>query len=728
MELKDLFKSKVSVFQADLKSKDEVINFLVDKLSKEKMVTNKKTFKDAILKREGEASTGMGDGIGIPHAINNTVKEPCIAFVSLKSPIDWQSLDNQPVDLIFMIATNDEKGEAHLGALADLSKFLMKPEFQKALRNAKAFKDLSKAFDNKIETKTVEAKDGKYDVIGITACPTGIAHTYLAEEKLIEYATELGLSVKIETQGRRGTENKLTQEDVDNAKVIILAHDKNLQGMGRFGGKQVIDTTTKDAIFNGKQLIEEFGKTEKTTTAKSVSSKDDEVSDDFSLKKFAQVKGNLLAGVSRMLPFVVAGGIILGIGFLIDFAAGSGSVPNLIDAIWRADWIEAYKKANDNKEPAEELIKAAWSNYWMGNFGTHNEVAGWFSAIGKTGMMMMVPILAAYISYTIVGPQGLMPGFIAGLLADGTGGFAYASKPGGWSGLWSVLFPLNESGETIIPMQSGFIGGMVGAYVAALLVFGLTLGFKKFNKSFHGIRDIVLIPVLSLLGISLTMFVLNIPLGYTMYGLQQFLKLLADNNLLILLGAILGLMMCIDMGGPINKIAYVTGTLSVSGGLGNDPLITVTMAAAMAGGMIPPLGIALCTLLFRNAWTQKEKDSAKANWLMGAFFISEGAIPFMVTDPKRISLSAMAGGTITGLIVGGCKITLGAPHGGIAVFPLLKSGLFGTSAEQMNSGGAIGLGVGLYILAVAIGTLVMASILGFWKTYDIRKGKLVIAN
>ncbi|AVN62225.1 PTS fructose transporter subunit IIABC [Mesoplasma coleopterae] len=681
MELKDLFKSKVSVFQADLKSKKEVIDFLVDKLSSQKMIANKKTFKDAILKREGEASTGMGDGIGIPHAINNTVKEPCIAFLSLKSPIDWQSLDNKPVDLIFMIATNDEKGEAHLGALADLSKFLMKPEFQEALRSAKTFKDLSKAFDIDSQTKKIEAQDGKYDVIGITACPTGIAHTYLAEEKLIEYATELGLSVKIETQGRRGTENKLTQEDVDNAKVIILAHDKNLQGMGRFSGKQVIDTTTKDAIFNGKQLIEEFGKTDKTITAKVVSSKDDDgSSDDFSLKKFAQVKGNLLAGVSRMLPFVVAGGIILGIGFLIDFAAGNGD-------------------AGDK-------------------FGTVNEVAGWFSAIGKTAMMMMVPILAAYIAYTIVGPQGLMPGFIAGLLADGTGGFAYGDSKNAWAGLWSRLIPGN------IPMQSGFIGGMVGAYAAALIVFGLTLSFRRFKKSFHGIRDIVLIPVLSLLGISLVMFVLNIPLGYTMYGLQQFLKLLAEHNLLILLGAILGFMMCVDMGGPINKIAYVTGTLSVSGGLGDNELITVTMAAAMAGGMIPPLGIALCTLIFRNAWTQKEKDSAKANWLMGAFFISEGAIPFMVTDPKRISVSAMAGGTITGLIVGGCKITLGAPHGGIAVFPLLKSGL----AANMNSGLGIGLGVGLYILAIVVGTVVMATILGFWKTYDIKKGKLVITN
>ncbi|ASZ08938.1 PTS fructose transporter subunit IIABC [Mesoplasma chauliocola] len=723
MELKDLFKSKVSVFQADLKSKQEVINFLVEKLSNEKMIANKKDFKDAILKRESEASTGMGDGIGIPHAINDTVKEPCIAFVSLKSPIDWESFDNKPVDLIFMIATNDEKGEAHLGALADLSKFLMKSEFQEALRKAKSFKALQVAFNNKSEAKRVEAKEGKYDVIGITACPTGIAHTYLAEEKLIEYATELGLSVKIETQGRRGTENKLSQEDVDNAKVIILAHDKNIQGMGRFSGKQIIDTTTKDAIFNGKELIQDFGKNEKTITAKNVSSKDDEAGDDFSLKKFAQVKGNLLAGVSRMLPFVVAGGIILGIGFLIDFAMGNGNPP-VMPAEWYTGWLANVWPTHVLNETGNTLTpeqimsigSTDWVNAWMGDFGTHSLTAGWFTAIGKTGMMLMVPILAGYISYTIVGPQGLMPGFIAGVFADGLGGVAYGT-PGSWSGLWTRLIPVD------IPMQSGFIGGMVGAYVAALIVFGLTVAFKKFKKSFHGIRDIVLIPLLSLLGISLAMFALNIPLGYTMYGLQQFLKLLAEHNLLILLGAILGFMMCVDMGGPINKIAYVTGVLSVSGGLGSDPLITLTMAAAMAGGMVPPLGIALCTLIFRKAWTQKEKDSAKANWLMGAFFISEGAIPFMVTDPKRISLSAMAGGTITGLMVGAFKITLGAPHGGIAVFPLLKSGLV-----DLQSGTAIGLGVGLYILSIVVGTVVMATILGFWKSYDIKKGKLVIVN
>ncbi|PPE04974.1 PTS system, fructose-specific IIABC component [Entomoplasma ellychniae] len=680
MELTKLFQNKLSFFDADLKTKKEVIDFLVSKLKTEKVITDEKVFKEAILKREGEFSTGIGDAIATPHAINEVVTKPTIAFMKLKNPIEWGSMDNKPVSLVFMIATNDTSGDTHLAAIGELSTVLVKEEIRLALMEVKNFKSFISALEVKVESKKIAPKDGVYDVVGITACPTGIAHTYLAAEKLEEYATNLGLSVKIETQGRRGTENKLTQDEVDNAKVIILARDKNIAGMNRFSGKQIIETSTKDGIYNGKELIENFGKDGKTITGKNVSGNDEESGGEFSLKKFAEVKGNLLAGVSRMLPFVVAGGIILGIGFLIDFAAGNGEAG--------------------------------------GNFGTVSPVAGWFSAIGKTSMMMMVPILSAYIAYTIVGPQGLMPGMIAGLLADGTGGFAYSDTHSGWSGLWSKLIPNN------IPMNSGFIGGMVGAYAAGLIVFGLTMAFKKFNKSFHGVRDIVLIPVFSLLGICLTMFVINIPLGYTMYGIKSGLIWLSKQNLLILVAMIIGFMMCVDMGGPINKIAYTLGTLSVGGGLGSlndNPQLTTIMAAAMAAGMIPPLGIAVSTIMFRKVWTLKEKDAAKSNWLLGAFFITEGAIPFMITDPKRIAVSGMAGGTITGLLVGAFKITLGAPHGGVAVFPLLKSYLVSSSSA------AIGLGISLYILAIVVGTFTMATILGLWKTIDVKKGKLVIA-
>ncbi|WP_051636042.1 PTS fructose transporter subunit IIABC [Mesoplasma photuris] len=674
MELKDFFKSKISFFKSNLETKDEVINFLTEKLLNEKIVDDASVFKAKILERESQDSTGIGDGIAIPHAITKHVKNPSIAFVSLEKPIEWGSLDNKPVDLVFMIATNDENGDAHLTALSNLSIALIDGANQAKIRKAKTFKELVEVFNTTKKAKTLETNDsGHYDVIGITACPTGIAHTYLAEEKLIESAKELGMTVKVETQGRRGTENRLTEEDIKNAKVIILAHDKAIAGMSRFNGVSVIDTNTKDVIFNGTKVIEQYQKGEGTKIVK-VKADSEEMSDDFSLKKFFDFKGNLLAGVSRMLPFVVAGGIILGIAFLIDFAAG-----------------------------------------YTENLGINNEAAGWFAAIGKTAMMMMAPILGGYIAYTIVGPQGLMPGVVAGLLADGTGGFAYGAVDG-WSGLWSKLFPME------IPMNSGFIGAMVGAYFAALIVFGLTKGFRNFKKSFHGVRDIVLIPILSLLGIAFTMFVINIPLGYAMFGIKEGLVWMAQNNLLILVGMLIGLMMCVDMGGPINKIAYTIGVMTTTGGLevivdGTD-LSGVLMAAAMAGGMIPPLGIAVCTIMFRKVWTAKERDAAKANWLMGAFFITEGAIPFMVTDPKRISASALTGGAITGLMVGGFQITLSAAHGGVAVFPLLNSHIFEGAGTQM------GAGIALYILSIVVGVMIMALILGFWKKADIKKGKL----
>lgn len=677
MELKELFKQETSFFGQNLNSKEEVINFLAEKLDKRKIIKSQPEFIQAIKDREAQDSTGVGDGIAIPHALNPTVQKSTIAFLSLKKPIEWGSFDNQPVDLIFMIATNGVDGEEHLTALASLSGYLMKPEVLAGLRQATDFAQMVKNF--KPETKKApvkkQAPKNGYEVVGITACPTGIAHTYLAEEKLIQAAEALSMSVKVETQGRRGVENRLTPDDIKNAKVVILGHDKAIEGMARFNGVKVLDTSTKEVIYKGQELIETFDQNPKVKVVKNAADNDDSVGE-LSLKKFKDFKGNLLGGVSRMLPFVVGGGIILGIGFLIDFIAGNGNAG--------------------------------------GDFGTINHGAGWFSAIGKTAMMMMVPVLGGYIAYSIVGAQGLMPGFVAGLLADGTGGFAYGNV-GSWSGLWTRIF------KTDLPMNSGFIGAMVGGYLAALLVFGLTLGMRKFKKSFQGVRDIVFIPVLSLLGIAVAMFALNIPLGYLMYGIKEGLTWLANHNLLVLLGGIIGLMMCVDMGGPINKIAYVLGTMSVGGGLGDNPLITNIMAASMAGGMIPPLGIALCTVVFRSVWTPKERDAAKANWLMGAFFITEGAIPFMVIDPKRISVSALSGGLITGLLVGAFQITLPAPHGGICVFPLLDSHLF------TGAGVAKGLGITFYILSIVAGVVAMMLILGFWKKIDLKKGKLKLA-
>ncbi|ATZ18537.1 PTS system, fructose-specific IIABC component [Williamsoniiplasma somnilux] len=689
MKLIDLFKSKSSFFNKDLKSKKEVIDFLADNLLNQKIIKSKAEFTKAILAREKQDSTGIGDGIAIPHALNKTVLDATVAFVSLKKPIEWGSLDNKPVDLIFMIATNGTDGEEHLVALSQLSTHLMKSEKQAQLRKTKTFTEFKAIFaeEKKTEVKLV-ATNKHFDVIGITACPTGIAHTYMAQEKLLESAHELGLTAKIETQGRRGTEDRLTKEDIDNAKVIILAHDKAIAGLDRFNGKEVIDTTSKDAIYNGKKLIENFKDNPKKVVIKAAKSKDDDNSD-FSLKKFKDIKGNLLGGVSRMLPFVVAGGIILGLGFLIDSLTGTTG----------------------------------------GNLGVTNEFAGILSGLGKTAMFMMVPILGGYIAYSIVGPQGLMPGIIAGMIADGSGGFLWGkfSNDNMWAALWSRILPNN------IPTTSGFIGAMVGAYVAAFIVFGLTKGMSKMPKSFAGVRDIVFIPLLSLIGVGVSMLALSIPLGYAMFGMQEGLKWLAYQNLIVLVAGILGLMMCVDMGGPINKIAYVIGTLTVGAAANKGIYIefiqngttynyaSIFMGASMAAGMIPPLGIALCTVVFKKTWAAKERDAAKANWLMGAFFITEGAIPFMVSDPKRISVSALVGGTITGLLVGALEIGLGSPHGGVVVFPLLRSFLF---EGQLG----VAMGIVFYILAIIVGVAIMALILGFWKTADIKKGKLLVES
>ncbi|QHX36617.1 fructose-specific PTS transporter subunit EIIC [Spiroplasma sp. BIUS-1] len=718
MELKDLFAKQISFFDVDLNSKDEVIEFLSNKLQAEKYVKSVEDFKAAVYKRESEGSTGVGDGIAIPHVLNPTVQKSAIAFAKLKNKVDWQSLDDQPADLVFMIMTNGKDGNEHLTALADLSGFLMKADVQSKLRSAKSIKDVQSALTK--EEKKVEKveKPGSYDVIGITACPTGIAHTYMAQEKLEEYAKAKGLTVKIETQGRRGIENKLTQEDIDNAKVIILAHDKALEGLSRLNGKKVIDTNTKEAIFKGDQLIEKYKKGEGLTEVKAAGDSSD--TSEFTMRKFLDVKGNLLGGISRMLPFVVAGGIILGIAFLIDFASGNGQVD--WNSPFAINWLHSQE---GNPTEWSQALKDQFTPIWMGNFGTHNPGAGWFAAIGKTSMAMMVPMLGAFIAFSIVGTQGLMPGMVAGLFSSNIMGFAYSSDETGWNGLWGRLLSDNLKGS-----ESGFIGAIFGGYLAALLVVGWSKAMAKFPKGLQGARDIVFIPVISLLSISLTMFVINIPLGYVMGGISLGIQKLAELNLLWLVSILIGFMMCVDMGGPINKIAYSLGNLAVGGKLVTDLNTqgyndqTIIMASAMLAGMLPPLMVAMSTVIFPKAWTAKDRDAAKANWLMGACFVSEGAIPFMVKDPKRVAVSAMVGGALVGGLVGALKIKLLASHGGIFVFPLLSSSYLENGTSM--TGGSIALGAGGALIIVLGASFLSAMILGIWRTADIRTGKLTL--
>lgn len=678
MDLKDLFYEEIAFFEEDLTSKDAVIDFIVQKLGDTKFTNNQTALKKAIYKREEQGSTAMGDGIAIPHVLNTSITKTAILFLKLKTKIEWEASDNQTVDLVFFIMTNNKSGDEHLEVLAQLAAFLISSDAQTNLRNIKNIKELKQLTNNKPQQNKTVSNNNHYDIIAVTACPTGIAHTYLAKEKLEEYANKKNMSIKVETQGRRGSENILTDEDISNAKVIILAHDKAIEGLSRFNGKKVIDTSTKKAIFNGDQLIDQYLN---NTDLKeiNVKSSSKNLTGELNLKKFLNVKANLLGGVSRMLPFVVGGGILLGIAFLIDFIAG-------------------------NSEAG-------------GAFGTINPAAGWFATIGSLSMSMMVPILGAYIAYAIVGPQGLLPGMIAGLLSSDIMGTAYG-EVGEWSGMWARLLP-----DGIIA-DSGFIGAMVGGYLAALLVFGWGKAFEKFPKSLQGVRDIVFIPVITLLSIGVVMFAINIPLGFVTQGLQLGLTWLAENNLLVLVTALMGLMMCIDMGGPINKIAYTIGVLAVGGEIvvGDGSQSTILMAAVMFAGMLPPIMIAISTVLFSKAWTSDDKNAGKTNWLMGACFITEGAIPFMIKDPKRIAVTSMLGGLIIGILVGLLQIRINAPHGGIFTFALIDSLLFA------NQSVSIGVGIALSIVIIIGVATICGVILGIWRTTSIKKGSLILES
>lgn len=524
------------------------------------------------------------------------------------------------------------------------------------------------------------------EVIGITACPTGIAHTYMAKEKIVEAAKALNMTAKVETQGRSGPEDVLTVEEIEHAKVIIFAADKALTRLERFNGKQVLEVGTKDAIINSKKLINDYldGKAKLKTIKKSGN---DSENADFSIQNFKHITRNLLAGVSRMLPFVVAGGIILGIGFLLDIGNSGGDL------------------------------------------GVTRPVAAWFSGLGKVIFSMMIPILGAYIAYALVGPQGLLPGMVAGLIANAPE-MLYKAGGTGWSNTWGRIFP-----ASITNFNSGFFGAIIGAYLAALVVYGLTKGLKKTPKTLRGVRDIVFIPVVSALAAGVIMFALNIPLGFLNYGLGLGLKAMSEHNLSVLAGLIVGAMMAIDMGGPINKAAYIFGTATIdTSNPAFDPLRssnngTIFMASAMLAGMVPPLAIAISTRMFKRYWTKKDIEGGNTNWFLAASFITEGAIPYAAEDPKRVIPSAIAGSAITGGILTGFGVTLSAPHGGIFVFPLLGIQDNGSNWFKMpTQAGSIGVGITIAVIALFIGALVSAAILGVWRMKDVKKGTLVLNN
>lgn len=645
MKIQDVLKKDVMLLDLQATSKEAVIDEMIASLVEKGYVTDFDVFKTGIMNREAQTTTGLGDGIAMPHAKNAAVKEATVLFAKSNKGVDYASLDGQPTDLFFMIAAPEGANDTHLAALAELSKYLMKAGFADKLRGVSSPEEVIAVFDtaeaaDKAAEEVVAAPSGDRPfIVAVTACTTGIAHTYMAEEALKKQAAEMGVDIKVETNGASGVGNKLTAEDIKNAAGVIIAADKAVD-MPRFNGKPLVSRPVAAGIKQAEELINIIldGKASAYTATEGAATV--ESSEKLSLGK-AFYK-HLMSGVSQMLPFVIGGGILIALAFLFD---------NLLGV------------------PSDQL----------GNLGSYNEIAAMFMKIGGAAFGFMLPLLAGYIAYSIAEKPGLVAGFVAGAIAS--------------SGLAFGKIPYAAGGEETLALagvSSGFLGALVGGFLAGGVVLVLRNALRNMPKSLQGLNAILLLPLLGTAITGFLMFFVNIPMAAINTGMNNFLAGLEGSSA-ILLGLVLGGMMAVDMGGPVNKAAYVfgTGTLAATVADGGS----VAMAAVMAGGMVPPLAVFVATLLFKNKFTQEERNSGLTNIVMGLSFITEGAIPFGAADPARAIPSFIAGSALAGALVGLSGIQLMAPHGGIFVIALTSNPL-------------------LYILYVLIGAVVSGILYG----------------
>ena len=624
---------------------------MVQSLLDNGVVTDFETFKAGIMNREAQTSTGLGDGIAMPHSKNEAVKEATVLFAKSNKGVDYASLDGQPTDLFFMIAAPEGANDTHLAALAELSKYLMKPGFADKLRQASTPDQVIAAFDaeeqeaaaeeaKKAEAVKEAASSDKPLIVAVTACTTGIAHTYMAEEALIKKGEEMGVTVRVETNGASGVGNRLTAEEIAKAEGVIIAADKAVE-TARFNGKKLISKPVAAGIRQTEELIQTIldGKADvfHAENAAQASASQEKLSLGGAFYK------HLMSGVSQMLPFVIGGGILIALAFLIDQVLGV---------------------------PQDQLS----------SLGSYHVLAAQFKTIGGVAFGFMLPVLAGYIGFSIAEKPGFVAGFIAGSIASSGSAFgniAYGAA----------------KGELPAAVSSGFLGALVGGFLAGGVILVLRKALAGLPRSLDGIRSILLLP---LLGVGLTgflMFLINIPMAAINTGLNNFLSSLSGSSA-VLLGLLVGGMMAVDMGGPVNKAAYVfaTGTLAESVASGGS----IVMAAVMAAGMVPPLAVFVATVLFKDKFTQEERDSGLTNIVMGLSFITEGAIPFGAADPARAIPSFIAGSALTGALVGLAGLKLMAPHGGIFVIALTSNPL-------------------LYILFVLIGAVVSGILFGLLR-------------
>ena len=626
MNIKDLMVKEAMIMDLQATDKKGAIDEMVQKMFDAGRISDIETYKEGILAREAQTSTGLGDGIAMPHAKNSAVKEATVLFAKSQKGVDYEALDGQPTYLFFMIAAPEGANDTHLQALAALSRLLIDADFVGKLKEANTPEEVQDLFQTAEEQKEAEEKaeqetqaaeasahpERKF-VVAVTACPTGIAHTYMAEDALKKKAKEMGVEIKVETNGSEGIKNRLTAEDIARAEGVIVAADKKVE-MNRFDGKELINRPVSDGIRKPEELINlALSGTAPVFHGDGKESSSEEGNADGTIGQ--RIYKDLMNGVSHMLPFVIGGGIAIALSFMIDQFIG---VP-------------------------------------------HDQAASWFNQIGQAAFGFMLPVLAGFIASSIGDRPGLIVGFAAGALAN-TGG-------------------------------AGFLGALIGGFLAGYVIVFLRKLFKNLPKSLDGIKTILFYPVFGLLITGFLMLLVNVPMKAINDALNGFLTSMSGSNA-ALLGALLAGMMAADLGGPINKAAYVFGTATLATTVATGG--SVVMASVMAGGMVPPLAIFVATRLFKNKFSKTDQDAGLTNIVMGLSFVTEGSIPFAAADPIRAIPSFIIGSALTGGLVGAFGIKLLAPHGGIFVVFLLSHPV-------------------MYLVFIAIGAVVSGVIYGLLR-------------
>ena len=684
MKIIDLLDDKSIRLNAEVHSKKEALDTLVDLMDASGKLNDIETYRKGVYAREEEGSTGIGEGIAIPHCKSAAVNQAGLAAMVAPKGVEFDSLDGEPANLFFLIAAPDTADNVHLDVLSHLSVLLMDPDFTGKLREAETVEEFKKVIEMAENESEEEKEQTEVDanvpyVLAVTGCPTGIAHTYMAAEALERKAEELGYQIKVETRGSSGAKNVLTAEEIAKADGIIVAADTKVP-MERFDGKPVIITKVADGINKPEELIRKI--VDKQAPVYKSEEAQETVSENTEKKGIGHaVYQHLMSGVSHMLPFVIGGGIMMAIAFLIDTLCGYGSTGGA-------------------------------------NFGSCTPLSALFKYIGGLAMGLMVPVLSGYIAYSIADRPGLAVGFTGGLLAANgnaiLGSYVFANKVGDLGGFSKFVAQFAFVGKNGGNTVSGFLGGIVAGFLAGFIVLGLKKLCEKLPDSLDGIKPTLIYPLVGIFIIGVLMCMIFNPLiGLINTGLSNMLKGISDAGMITVLGLILGAMMAIDMGGPINKAAYVFGSgmlatasqMMDQGVQASDPAVQacyMAMAAIMVGGMVPPVGIAIACKLFPKKFTQAERGSALSNIVMGCSFITEGAIPFAASDPLHVIPCTMAGAGVAGFLSALFKCTLMAPHGGIFVFATVGQPL-------------------LYVVAWLAGSAVTAVMLGLIKKDAVTK-------